>query len=133
MLKALAPHLIASGLAAMVGAGVGGWITKTVVTEDTRARFVMSEYAAYLHEAGHAVTIKSTSDLTSEEVKRLARANAVLRLSASENVRRLSENFFDAVRKPGCWGSTEYEDLLNAMTEEILGERMNPVNLSEAC
>lgn len=48
LLKTLVPQLIASGIAALVGAGVGGYITADVVSRETTTRMRAASYSTYL-------------------------------------------------------------------------------------
>ena len=50
MKAALITPLTISVISALIGAGVGGWITYKVATEDTRTRMVMNAYNLYLSE-----------------------------------------------------------------------------------
>ena len=122
MLKALVPHLIASGLAALIGAGIGGGITYFVVTEDTRTKLVAGSYDTYLTEAARALIKAQLDTLAKKDRERLYRATAVLILTASEEVLCRAFEFELEIRGANPKATDEFTGLWSAMRAEIMGE-----------
>lgn len=124
MLKTLAPHLIASGLAALVGAGVGGVITYFVVTEDAQTKLKMNSYGVFLTDAAHALALADERELTEEDLDPLYRAITVLAFSASDEVLCRAFVFAKAVGDIDEDAADDYAYLIATMREEIMGEEM---------
>jgi len=126
-LRKVVPHLLASGLAALVGAGVGGWITASVVSQDTQLKLVAGSYAAYLGEASRATTaiISHNRPLTQEEKEIIGRALGALMLVGSEGVMCWAIAFEEKViNNPPDYGDIRdvFTSLLFKMREEVLGD-----------
>ena len=145
MLKAFAPHLIASGLAALVGAAVGGWITRDIITEDTRTQFMVGAYSSYLNEATRAffltkngesadgIDLTNGVELTNEDKLRIYSATAILTMSASEEVLSCAISFENEITSAKPHGEDEYHNLLFSIREEVLGEKVEESSLREEC
>ena len=126
MLKALAPPLIASGLAALVGAVVGGLITYFVVTENTRIQLVMNAYDSYLPEAIRALNLARQGSFTKEDILRFGGAGAVLTIYGSEEVKCRSFQFERCLMSDVEKAKIKYNELAQAITEEALGREFSP-------
>lgn len=124
------PQLIASGLAALIGAGIGGWITSKVVTEDTRAKLRASAYSSYLTEAARALSIAQDRRLKGEDTNRLHHSSAILELTASRAVWCRAVSFMASVETDGY---QKYSSLVLAMREEIKGEEVAWSSVDEEC
>lgn len=145
MLKVLVPHLMASGLAALIGAGVGGWITHDIITEDTRTQFVVDAYSSYLKEASRALFLTMNSEstdgtdltngveLTIENKARMGSATGTLMMSASEDVMCWALSFEKAITSANPDGKREYHDLLFSIREEVLGEKIEGSSSGREC
>ena len=121
MLRVFASQLIASGLAALVGAGVGGLITYFVITENSRAQLVATAYSFYLPEATRALQLASDGQITQQDRDRLTRATAVLEIHASKTVMCLAYAFDRRIHEDeGAY--KDYSVLVSAIRREVLGE-----------
>ena len=145
MLKRFASHLIASGLAAVVGAVVGGWITHDIITKDTRTQFVVGSYSSYLNEATRAFFRAKNGDsidglngisgaeLTNEDKLRIKNATALLVMSASEDVLCWAFSFESEITSVRPDGEDEYNNLLFSIREEVLGETIEGSGSHQEC
>ena len=124
MLKALVPSLMASGLAALVGAGVGGLITYYVVAENTRKELVARAYDSYLPEAALALTLTQKGEITQEDTRRLGKAASVLTIYGSEEVMCRAINFERSIMDGASNSMTKYGELARTMREETMGEEI---------
>ncbi len=124
MLRALIPPLISSSLAALVGAGVGGWITYSVVTENTRTQLVMSAYDFYLSEAARAYWRAKNGEFTEEDKARLQQAAAGSAIFASKEVLCRVFAFQEKIFSTPQDGEVEYLSLMFAIRAEALGEEI---------
>ena len=130
-LTRLMPQLIASGLAALVGAGVGGWITYFVVTEDLRKELVSGAYASYVREASHALTLAQHGKFGVDDTYRLGRETSVLTIFGSKEVMCRAMNFersvIELAKKSDSsnhnFSRMKYGELAKTMREEVLGEK----------
>lgn len=129
----LIPPLISSGLAALVGAAVGGYITAHVVNQDTDRKLVASAYSAYLSEAVRAVMISHDRALTEEERKSIGRATGALLLVGSEDVVCWAISFEREAASSSPDADEEFNNLWTKMREEVLGEDDGVGGLSEEC
>ena len=116
------PHPIVSKLviplvAALIGAGTGGYITQDIVTGDTRTQLLSSTYGSYLSEATRSLSLSELDKLTEDDRERLHRVTAALILSASEDV--LCRAYEFANELGGDSQLTAYSNLVVAMREEI--------------
>ena len=133
-LRKVVLHLLASGLAALVGAGVGGWITAGVVSQDTQLKLVAGSYATYLVEASRAAIISRKRPLTQEEQETIGRALGVLMLVGSEDVVcwaiAFEKEVISVSPDSGDTGDA-LTSLLFKMREEVLGENWLEVPIDE--
>ena len=133
MLKELVPSLISSGLAALVGALVGGWITFEVVSRDTRIKLVADSYSTYLAEAVPVLIVSHEGRIGDEDRKRIAHAVGVLTLTASEEVLCWAFAFEKEVTSGSPDATAEFTNLWLKMREEVLGKESGVDNSSEEC
>ncbi|MDE0210676.1 MAG: hypothetical protein OXJ64_12420 [Boseongicola sp.] len=124
MLKALVPSLISSGLAALVGAGVGGLITYYVVVADTRKQLVSNAYDSYLPEAALALTLAQKREITKEDTRRLGKAASVLTIYGSEAVMCRAVNFERSIMEMSSDAQTKYSELAWEMRKETMREEL---------
>ena len=117
------PHLIASGLAALVGAVVGGWITSKVVTENTRSQLVADAYNAYLPKADRALQLAYENKLTEEDRDHLSRARIILEIRASEEVLCLAYALERDIDVDCSEARNHYDFLMTTIRGEVLGNR----------
>lgn len=136
-LRRLAPHLIASGLAALAGAAVGGWITHDIVVRDTRTKLLTSAYSAYLSEAvvalSAAESLPPQTKLPMKDRDRLHRATSILAMSASKYVLCRATEFSFSVGLGGPEGRRRFGPLVSAMRKEIMGEKIDEPEPSQHC
>ena len=125
------PHLIASGLAALVGALVGGWITASVVKQDTMTKMRATSYSAYLAEI--VPIISSGRSLTDEEQELVGHATGTLMLAASEDVLCWALALEKEVTSASPEADDEFNGLWTSMRREILGEESGLDPSSEEC
>ena len=121
-IKRLLLALAAPAISALIGAGVGGYITQDIVTDDTRTRLVAGTYGSYLAEASRAALDSESNDLTDEQLRRLHLSFAVLMMYASDEVLCRAMLFQDAIERQPPDGLDEFLDVLMAMRAEVLGE-----------
>lgn len=114
--------LTTSVISALIGAGVGGWITYKVATEDTRTRMVMNAYNLYLSEAHRARSLATEGKFTGESAVSLEAATAVLMIYGSEEVICRSLAFADQIEIEPDSISGDYFDIVLKMREELIGE-----------
>ena len=133
MLKVFASQLIASGLAALVGAGVGGLITYFVVTENSRAQLVATAYSFYLPEAARALQLASDGQLTKEDRDRLTRATAVLEIHASQTVMCLAYSFDRRIHEDDEDAYNDYAFLVSTIRREVLGGKHGEIVWVDEC
>lgn len=113
----LVPSFVAPAISALIGAGVGGYITQDIVIGDTRTRLLESSYSSYLAEATRSLPLSDSNKLTEGNKENLQRATAVLMLSASEDVLCRA---FEFEKKLGDDGQhNAYLNLAMVMREEI--------------
>lgn len=124
MFKALAPQLIASGLAAAVGAGVGGVITYLVVTQDAQIKLQMSSYGSFLTDASQVLVLANERELNDEDLTPLRRALTILAFSASAEVLCWASVFSESVRSGAGDAPDDYDYLVATMRQEIMGDEM---------
>ena len=129
----LVPHLIASGLAALVGALVGGWITASVVKQDSMTKMRATSYSAYLAEIVPALIVSSDRKLTDEEKELVGHATGTLMLTASKDVLCWAFALEDEVTSASPDADDEFDGLLTNMRREILGEESGLDPSSEEC
>ena len=129
----LVPHLIASGLAALVGALVGGWITASVVKQDTMTNMRATSYSAYLAEIVPALIISHDRSLTDEEKELVGHATGTLMLAASKDVLCWAFALQKEVTSASPDADGEFNDLWTSMRREILGEESGLDLSSEEC
>ncbi len=122
MLKVLVPSLIASGLAALVGAVVGGSITYWTVTENRRANLMLDAYESYLPEAVRALTIAQKEKLAREDILRIGEAGAVLTIYGSEEVQCRAITFERCLMSDLKKAKKKYGELAQTIKAEALGE-----------
>ena len=135
MLKTFASHLIASALAAAVGAVVGSLIARDTTLKNTRIQAVMSAYATYLPEADYAVSVAGTADFDEGGEDRFRRTTNVLAVYASDDIRcralRLQDNIMNQdPRDDLLFGDMLYRSLIyweflvmaSAIRNEVRGE-----------
>ena len=127
------PHLIASGLAALVGALVGGWITASVVKQDTMTNMRETSYSAYLAAIVPALMVSYDRSLTDEEKELVSHATGTLMLTASEDVLCWAFALENAVTSASPDASDEFNGLWTNMRREILGEESGLDPSSEEC
>ena len=131
--RLLAPSLISSALAAFIGAVVGGWITHSIVTQDTRSALVATAYSAYLPEATRIVPMAIQGTLNPKDALRLEEATSVLIMYASDEVQCRALKFVQKIGKGAVDGQAEYFDLVFAMKEEVLGRKVERPSPPEKC
>lgn len=129
-LKRLVPSLLPTVVAALLGAGVGGYITQEIVTSDTRTKLLTSAYSSYLTEAAWALSVAQDGGLTEKDIDRLHRSSAILELTASREVWCRAIDFMSSVESDGY---VEYSSLVSAMRKEIRGEEVVRSNVDEEC
>ena len=122
MKTALITPLAISVISALIGAGVGGWTTYKVATEDTRTQMVMNAYNLYLSEAHRAWSLANEGKFTGESAASLGAATAVLMIYGSEEVICRSLSFIDQIEIEPDSISDEYFDIVLKMREEVIGE-----------
>ena len=140
-MKKLLLAFAAPAISALIGAGIGGYITQDIVTDDTRTRLLTSTYGSYLSEASRAALASESSALTDEQLRRLNLSFAVLMMLASDEVLCRAMIFQSEVEKEKPDGLDEFVDVLMAMRAEVLGEGigakfyegMYEESLSEEC
>lgn len=118
MLKALAPSLVASGFAALLG----GSVTYFALADSTQKQLVMGAYHSYLPEAVRALTIAQKEELTKKDILRLGTAGAILTMYATDEVMCRAMNFERCIEHDVEKGRKKYADLAQAMREEATGE-----------
>lgn len=138
MLKTFIPSLISSALAALIGAGVGGWITAHVVTQDTQIKLAASSYGDYLSKATRALALVKKNEFTTEDVNRLEEATIVLELAANRPVWCWAVAFSHAMLLTNATTQDRnvdpfgiYNSLVSEMRKDLKGEGAS--TLPEAC
>ena len=131
MKSTLAAPLITSMVSALIGAGVGGWATYMVATEDTRTQMVMNAYNLYLSEAHRAWSLANEGRFTGESAASLGSATAVLMIYGSEEVICRALSFAEQIELDPE-NDSGYFDIVLKMREEVTGEtKVMGVGMSE--
>ncbi len=125
MLKQLIPPLIASAL----GALIGGWITYSVVTEDTKTRLRMNAYGSFLSVATDTLSRSEEQQLTEEDLEPFSHALNILTFSASHKVYNKAVDFFVSLTVQDN-PHEQFAALLEAMRAEVMGEEMPTYDLT---
>lgn len=133
LLKGLVPNLIASGLAAVIGAGVGGYITADVVSRDTTTRMRATSYSAYLAKIVPGLIISHDRELTDKEKEVIGHATGALMLTASEDVLCWAFAFEKEITSASPSAIDEFNTLWFKMRVEVLGEESGVEDTSEEC
>ena len=130
------PRLIgpfASLISALIGAGVGGWITYEVATEDTRAQMMMRAYNLYMTEAARAQALAKQARFDDDDKARLSGATAVLFMYGSREIVCQALNFEEQVHaEESQEGLGKYVAMMWRMRAEIT-ENMDLVAGQERC
>ena len=118
--KRLMLRLLAPALAALLGAVVGGYITKSITSEDTWTKLVAHSYGEFIAEASWLVSLTTTAEeVSDEQVERVSRAAAALELVASKPV--LCRVFwFVVARQENLYD--RYMRVVWAMKQDLRGE-----------
>ena len=114
----LVSSLISSGLAALVGAGVGGVITYWIVTEDRSTNRMLDAYQSYLPEAVRALTLAQKDDFSKEDIFRFGAAGSVLTVFGSKDVQCRAINFERCLMSDVQKAKQKYGELARTMAEE---------------
>ena len=111
-------------MASALGALIGGWITYSVVTEDTKTRLQMNAYGSFLSVATDTLSLSKEQPLTEEDLEPLSRAFNILSFSASHRVYNKAIDFFGSLAAAQDNPHEQYAALLEAMREDVMGEEM---------
>ena len=113
---------IPPSMAALIGAGVGGWTTAYVVGEDTRIKMKERAYSAYLEEAVEAWLLSNDGKYIEEGSLRFNRATSSLTLTASEDIVCRAREFLEEIASENPDLPGPYERLRVTMRAELTGE-----------